>query len=79
MKYTAPILIGLAIIISNLIVYKASELTGYKRGLTEGVDMYHQLCYNSPEGRIMLNNDNTVVMCAPLTKIIQELDKQPKT
>lgn len=79
MKYTAPILIGLAIIISNLIVYKFSELAGYKRGLTEGIDMYHQLCYNSPDSRIAIHDDGTVVMCAPLTKIIQGLDKQPKT
>lgn len=79
MKYIAPILIGLAIIVSNLIVYKFSELTGYKRGLNEGVDMYHQLCYNSSDGRIVIHDDGTVVMCAPLTKIIQELDKQSGT
>ena len=76
MKYVAPLLIGLSILISNLIVWKIGDKAGYDRGVNDGVDMYHQLCYNSSEGRLMWNKDETVVVCAPLTKMQKELDKQ---
>jgi hypothetical protein len=80
MKYVAPFLIGLSILISNLIVWKIGDKAGYDRGLNEGVDMYHQLCYNSSDGRIMMAPDNTVVYCYPLTKLLEkELDKQSGT
>ena len=36
---------------------------GYLSGRTEGINLYHQLCYSGPPGIIVDETDGTVVIC----------------
>lgn len=42
--------------------------TGKEDGIAEGVDKYHNLCYNVG-GYAVDQNNGTVVMCQPLTQL----------
>ena len=44
--------------------------TAYSKGLEEGVDFYHQMCYNN--GGVVFDEQGRVVLCGPLTQIPEE-------
>ena len=84
MNYVTPILIGLSIVISNLIVWKVGDVNGYNRGIYAGIDKFHALCYDV--GGYIFDDKGRVVECRPsghaskeeLEKYLKkELDKAP--
>jgi len=50
-----------------LTIFIASNVYSFKVGTGNGVDMYHQQCYNV--GGYIIDELGQVVQCAPLTQI----------
>ena len=68
--------------VSLAISWKLGQHAGHEKGVIEGIDAYHQICYDGyPPTQIMDNNTGTVVICAPLVQVPQEELKNinPKT
>lgn len=71
-KYVPIVLISCLYAVSLVITYKIGYGKGHFDGVGEGVDMYHQICYNGEPPTLMFNDSGTVVICAPLTEVPQE-------
>lgn len=78
-KYVPIVLISAFYAVSLLSVWKFGQHDGHTKGVIEGIDAYHQICYNGyPPTQIMDNNTGTVVICAPMVKVPQEEIKKLK-
>lgn len=67
-------------VLFGLMFLVGSHLMSFKYGIDQGVDNYHQGCYNS-RGVMVVDEEGHVVQCAPLVKIpreeAQKLREQP--
>lgn len=69
---------GGLVLFSNFISWKYGNTQGIKEGFSNGVDMYHQICYTGVPPTLMFGDDGTVVLCGPLTEVPQEEIKRFK-